>query len=677
MQVLKHQDRSKKGGSTIVLIIFLAFLVILPLGLLGYELGRSFLVQQELRNVCDSAALSGSAAMASAPESETYTQRQNDALTTAYNTFEQNSILQTPLNTGNVSVINDPNTIAPATPTVHHAIVSLQLLDQNGNWVAIGTPAASMLCQAYWTDAPIWGPTKLLPVASQYTIGASSNGGLPQLDIVVCMDVSGSMDDQTPARFVNRYWDVTTNPGVGQLNWNRTVANGGNPGYGNTLYNVLNLTSVGTYTGTALNFYPPQNLADASYQGTDANGTSFLWSETPNAGTFVYSHLKGLRSNTSISGFKTATMPEAGMPPGNCNPATPNVSITPAGATSNNPHLQDASGGFTDLVADMGWNSAGTSGGTSINGFSFPNVETAVEASRGNMESDAVMESACGYPGQPAKIPAILPGRGSGYFGAYYTWLLQNASPISAGRLALYNFYNTMNISSNCHLGLICFSTGIGNSPSSVFASNPPAAGDNYRIDPSYAAGGTGTFPNPACPINSADSQLTDFNTVITADDGSLTAPPLQWASNTYPLIPEGATDISDSLSAALGILTDGSADANPLNGSYRPTAKKAIVLFTDGVPNIPGGQTTASNDALAQATIAGGSNVNIPIYTIGLATNPGIVSLENNLLGTTGPPVGIAGLSGNNAIYVNVSNAAQLDQAFQTIARSLCQLQF
>ncbi len=65
---------------------------------------------------------------------------------------------------------------------------------------------------------------------------------------------------------------------------------------------------------------------------------------------------------------------------------------------------------------------------------------------------------------------------------------------------------------------------------------------------------------------------------------------------------------------------------------------------------------------------------MNIPIYTIGLATNPSLTTLENNLLSTSG---GIAGLSSNGALYVQIAAASQMDQAFQTIARSLCELQF
>jgi len=109
--------------------------------------------------------------------------------------------------------------------------------------------------------------------------------------------------------------------------------------------------------------------------------------------------------------------------------------------------------------------------------------------------------------------------------------------------------------------------------------------------------------------------------------------------------------------------------DANgPL---IRPTAKRAIVLFTDGVSNRPLPSSGSDTAALNQGTAA--SAAGIPVYTIGLSQNAQILTKQNNLLGDSAASNGIAYRSGHNAIYVNVSNSSQLDQAFQTIARSLC----
>jgi hypothetical protein len=632
--------RSNKGASTIVLMLLLAVFVILPLGLLGFEFSRAFLIQQELRNVTDSAALSGTAAMASAPEqmggvTTTYSQREQLAMTNALQTFQFNSILGTPFNLTNVSANQNPQPPQPQTPGLHQAILNILLFNQAGTQVALGTPASTITVQAYYTDAPIFA-SKILPIQTNFTLQAISNGGLPQLDVILCLDISGSMDDQTNIWLVNRYWDYTlATPAIA---YNTAVTSGGISGHGN-LFNVF----VPPDTGTALNVAPPQNLSNASYQSAQDMTHPFLWSETPNAGTYVYSKLRGLRDNTSVSTYSTSTMPEAGMPPGNFVPGSPSVN-----GLSQAPTSQDSQGGFTDMVCDMTFP-------MTFMGCSFPNVQTAVEAARGNMESDAVLASACGCT--IAKIPGYFPARQAGYFAAYQTWVMQNAAPIAQARSSAYNFFNTMNISSNCHFGLVCFSSSPGTSPTSVYSAT------NDNLDASYAPGGTGTFPNPMVTLNQANTSAMEFSAVTSALEGNPVNDPPVWAATTYPVSAEGSTDIADALSTALSQLSNTS--------DYRPGAKRAIVLFTDGVPNVPPPAATANTAALAQGTAAGAGN--IPIYTIGLSQNPAIQSQENALLGTSG---GIAGLSGNGAIYVPITTSSQLDAAFQTIARSLCVIQ-
>jgi hypothetical protein len=342
-------------------------------------------------------------------------------------------------------------------------------------------------------------------------------------------------------------------------------------------------------------------------------------------------------------------MPEQGMPPGNYDPLHPN-----ANRNGLNPTSQDPKGGFTDMVCDMSFP-------ITFQGYSFPSVETAVEAARGNMESAAALTSAC-----CGHIPAVLTAAPrAGYFAAYRTWVLQNASPIASARQSAYNFFNTMNLSANCHFGLICFSSSIGTDQNSVFSG---AGSTTNNIDPSYPAGGTGIFPNPLIALNQSNTSAQEFAAVTQAVEGNPVSAPPVYGAGINPLRAEGGTDISDALKEALSELQN-SAD-------FRPGAKKAIVLFTDGVPNLPTDEATGKADALAQATIAGSAGVNIPIYTIGLSQNPAIQGQEATLLGDSAGSNGIAFRSHNNAIYVPVTNASQLDQGFQTIARSLCVIQ-
>lgn len=96
--------------------------------------------------------------------------------------------------------------------------------------------------------------------------------------------------------------------------------------------------------------------------------------------------------------------------------------------------------------------------------------------------------------------------------------------------------------------------------------------------------------------------------------------------------------------------------------------------MFTDGVPNLPGGDAAAKAAAFSEADLA--KSKSIPIYTIGLSQNAAIKPLEDAVLGDNAANPGIAYRSGNNAIYVSVTNSADLNSAFQTIARSLVVLQ-
>jgi Mg-chelatase subunit ChlD len=121
--------------------------------------------------------------------------------------------------------------------------------------------------------------------------------------------------------------------------------------------------------------------------------------------------------------------------------------------------------------------------------------------------------------------------------------------------------------------------------------------------------------------------------------------------------VPTASTDIYDALNNGI---TDISANA-------RPTAKKAIVLFTDGVPTatLPN-NSNATILALDSACVTN----KISVYCIGLAQNALIISQEDALL----QPLAQNGYTGGQ--YIKTVNATQLDSAFQSIARSLVLLQ-
>lgn len=618
-----NRQRSSRGASTIVLVLFIAFFVILPLSLLGFEIGRVNLVRSELQNVTDAAALAGTAALASSPEGMTYTQVQDLAMQVANQTFQQNSILDVGFDSSNV-VCNANNGVTGTNPPLHSAILNITLLDQNGNPQPTGsTTATTIRVTSYYNLKTVFA-SSILPIMPSAIVSSISDGGLPKLDIILCYDLSGSMDDQTPVNFVKRYWD----PSVNYVSY-------GSAGNGK-IYDVCGPPN----TGTGLNCLRPQNLSYASYP-SPSNSSPKIFSEgaypSPNS-------LQGLRGNQFtypagslppplVAATKYppgALIPEQGWPPGNFDPT--NTSNLNGNGINPNAYAN----GFTDMVVQV----------PSAGGYTFPNIQTCVEASRGNMESAAILKQSQGG----GLINPTLPTPQAGYYNAYWNGVQSIADPIAASRLAASDFFYIMNVSSNGHFALSTFADAAGTNSGSVWS------GTNLNTDPSYTGGGTGAFPVPLIPLDQTASHYDEVRDAINGTAG------------TNPLGPTGKTNIAESLQRAIAELTDSS--------KFRPGAKRAIVLFTDGVPNLPTDAATAATAAKAQATIAKGQG--IPIYTIGLSQNPAIKPAEDALLGDNqnGSGPGIAYKSGNGAIYISVTSSTQLRQAFQTIARSLVVLQ-
>jgi hypothetical protein len=630
------RTRKQSGLSTIILAVVIAFFAVLPLSMLGFELSRMFLAQEQLQHVLDCAALAGTAALAQSPSTSTtgtaytVTQQQTFAMNAAVANFMQQSILQTNFGTGNVQYYL--NTTPPGTPpAIHNAVISIQLQNQTGVAQTTGSlTATTMKISAAYTEAPIFGAGMLNPLGSQYTVNAYAVGGLPQLDIVLCFDTSGSMDDSTPVYFVNRYWNGTqvhyalVNPAglsYAALPSSPTAAQLQNQA---TIYNM---TQPGM-TGTSLNASQPQNLSFANYSASNP----LIFSEGPGSKSV------GLRANMSKA--IGSTPPERGAPPGNYDPKNP------ATVNGNGINPTASTNGFTDMV--------------SANSIYGTNYQWAVEASRGNMTDAATLKASQGGSISPELTGYTL---SSTCYSDYWNSVNNTVLPMSVARTAAVGFFNIMNTSTNAHFSLVTFSTVPGTSTTSVYtdATNNP---NNENTDKNWTGGGVGSYPLPMVPLNlTATDQLTP---VVNAIQGTSGTPVVA------PINATGQTDIADSLTTALTQLTDPT--------KYRPSAKRAIILFTDGIPNQPSGETSLGPMAIAVAKKC--AKAGIGVWTIGLSTNPLITVDEQKVLGdnsSNAPYQGITYWSNqpnNIATYTPVSNPASLQAAFQQIARQLVVLQ-
>jgi hypothetical protein len=426
----RSRFRGNKGITTVALVLVVAMGVIMPLGILGFEIVRFTVMQEELHNITDSSALAGTAAMAGAPappainaqtgQAWTYADRQYQAMCVAAQTFAQNSILQTgfslnpiPASSDGTSVVPIPAFTAPynvflgggilnptpptnQSPDLYTAVLNIVLLDTNNNQVATGTQASTIQVQAYYSDQPVflglvqnWGMPSL-GANAKYTVSAISNGALPSVDIMLCFDTSGSMDDQTQVRFYNRFWYWDTASSNGYVQYNCLNA-WGTPGVGPTIATTLGAPTV----GTQVNVYPPQNLASASFPAIfDANGNQtggnqypFCFTETSSTSGANpnYQLLNGLRTgnlNTLNQEAKNVTssnatqvnnaanftfnnytssmpgLPEAGLPPGNYNYEDPaHWRYSPATAASLDSFGNKWANG-KDPTLGNGWNTA-------------------------------------------------------------------------------------------------------------------------------------------------------------------------------------------------------------------------------------------------------------------------------------------------------------------------------
>jgi Flp pilus assembly protein TadG len=667
--------RTNKGASTVVLVLFLSLFAILPLGLLAFEIARFMLIEAELQHITEAAALSGTADAASEPEYNTNTgtaipaaTRQQNAMNVAVATFCANTVLATSFSTTtNPNVVVNFNSngaggpVAPPSgqPGAYAAWIYIALKDNSGTYVATGSSAATMELHSYFGCQPIFA-SSVFPIAGTYVATAVCTGGLPQIDLVLCFDLSGSMDDSTKVYYVRRYWDAT-NQKTNYPTCNATA---------DTIYNLENLANMpnpnglsapaptsGTPSGTSLNVVPPEKLSWGKYY-------TYTFSEDTTSTT-----LNMLRANHS-PGFAiapgTGLLSEQALPPGNYDPSNPSdLTYQPAGKpvafpSSNNLNSPPYTSYFTDLI------DAGIVGQTT-GGFTFDSIATAVEAARGNLESAAIFAQA--VPGSHWSGAAVP---GPGWYQAYWNFVMNDQNngelPMSYARAAAVNFLQTMSISANSHFSLICFSNNAGSSQFGTFTD--PTNNDTNNIDAFYPNGGQGVFPLPMVALNSsADNYTNSVNGLNGTTNLGIVYPPVG---------PLGGTNIADALASAL----------NQLQTNSRPNARRAIVLFTDGVPDEgtvnegPHNGTTYTNwPFYGSDTIAtDASTANIPVYTIGLSQNAGITPIESSVLGDgkNGSGNGIAYISGNGATYSAVAggNPQNLDQAFQSIARSLCVLQ-
>lgn len=583
-------QRKKSGQSMVVLGAIITLLILSAVGLFSYEVNRLEICRSQLRAACEAAALAAAATLASQDNLDP-SQGQTEAIQTALDSFQKNSVAGVSLSSAILSGTKTDN------PSQEKSSLFIEFLDPNNNNqpVNLGNPAGKIVrVVGAFGLKPSFGNFLGLPIVP---LRADSLGGVPDLDVVLCFDVSGSIDDQTPITCVRRQWNGTT--ATGTIQYIVPPTSSGCPAGSTAKGRIYDLFGPPA-TGTTLQAVAPQNLADV-------NRSDHRWRlNFSEAGT-----AKGLRGANN-----------AGSPPGNY-----------PGLTSGTGNSQT----ITDIVVNIDGKTT-FAGLNTADGFSFPNVATLVEASRGNLENQTVFSNSRANKGVPS---SVLPK--AGYQAKYNALAMKNTHPISDAQIAAAEFFTIMNTNTIGHFGLICFSDNAGTATTTTIS--------GANVDETYNPGGQGKFPNPAIALNPAIG-ATNYSTI----QGTLPT-----------LVATGGTNIGDVLSAAI----------DQLRNKARPGAKKAIVLFTDGMPTV-GNPLHSDPWTNARKAASKAKQYGIPIYAIGLAQNPEIVPLETSILNDTNSNPnsgGVCGIAGNGGKFFLVTDVNDLRKTFENIARQLVQL--
>ncbi len=207
----------RNSGQGIVALSMLVALIILPLlGILAFEVARYQLGMQELQSVCDAAALSGAAMLVTSKYQKPADRlkRFKEATAAAENTLKSSfkslkdekqdvlgSTLRSAVNVGvdgALSLGTAPGECTFKVQAVDPSTLQVIAADQFN--------AKAIRVTAEFTTQPAWN--KFMGISSLFPIYRKATAGVPSADVLVCMDVSGSMDDSTRVSLVNRRFNL-------------------------------------------------------------------------------------------------------------------------------------------------------------------------------------------------------------------------------------------------------------------------------------------------------------------------------------------------------------------------------------------------------------------------------------------------------------------------------------
>ncbi len=227
--MLKQRKIRDQKGAAVTWLVLCLMMFILMCGLFAFDASRVQMAQRELTATCDAAALAGTAMLTSYDVSndtgppaspvaagQKLLDAQNNSGAYAYNMFLMGNILGK-LVRNQTTLVSNLSQLA--TTTDGDVKVCIGLVDPQNGYSSV---APVIPGNAAGTAIGVYAGYGYHPAfISFFGIGnvgirAASVGGLPQVDAVLVLDLSGSMDDLTPVTLVQRYWDAHRGSAFGE-----------------------------------------------------------------------------------------------------------------------------------------------------------------------------------------------------------------------------------------------------------------------------------------------------------------------------------------------------------------------------------------------------------------------------------------------------------------------------
>jgi hypothetical protein len=608
----------------IVLTLVIAVSIVFVVGLFAFELNRVEVARGQLRSATEAASLSAVATLASQQSANTMLAH-TEAVATALNTYRQNEVIGVEFDGSDPDDGNPPAAISAPTnpydpPIPKQASLFIEFLDPNStppNQVVPMGDDRGKAIRCYGTFHYVPAFSNFVGVGNTF-LRAMSTGGVPDLDVILCLDISGSIDDQTIVTYVKRFRKVGANAAfVGD--------------------NTLTVPAGGTATR-----YFIANDPNGS-NGGKCNGTIYSIVDPPATGTScnaLYPQGLDLADNNANPGLDFLPI---------CRGATNNSipgNTGPTGGTN----VGDSSD-FTDMVVNLDGNTV--YGGGTYGGYNFPNVAVLVEASRGNLENAAVFNTS-GAQTAFTQL-GIAVGPSAGYQAAYLAQAFNMARPINDAKVAAQQFYTLMNTNTKGHFGLVSFTTVPGSSSGDTH-------GPANRIASNYGAGGSQSYPRPMIALNPAPLQ-TGYTACLNAIPGLVACASTNFGDTLATCRTQLTTNQRPNAKRAIVFFTDGQPTAGPdprTNGTCTQLANDGIPVYTIGLAQVTAivqGEVNNLNDGGI------GSQYN---YTDPITGLPQTATATEN---------GISKICANGGRFYLVTNSGNLGVIFGNIARSLCGL--